>query len=414
MFFIAAGIALFLFAFLITNNGRYMVFLALISRGVLDGFSNLSIVGGLNPASMFGVFITVLILIKLIMDRKRILTKSSLPFTLLVLWSIVLMPLSFNKGEIMRSIEETIKLVSSIAIFLAIIAYATTYKVQQQVLGVAVISVIPSLVYGLIGINSPSSYVLGIGLPRVQSFFTHPNNYAHYLLVLFIFTTVYYEWRKVNSGRFFLFLVRIIQILIVGSILLTFSRSGIVTLGLTILLFNLKNIKSFVYACIILLLIFGIIFYFFNDFVWYTINTTLKSSNIHESSLASRFVIWNIAIRLIQDNWFFGVGPGQSSRLIGIIAHNDYIRVWLEFGLPGIIFYLWGLIRQLFDCLVLKRRAKAISTRASYILSTGAFALFISLSLVGFFGNNFNSTITEWYTYALWGLVVIRNENLAC
>lgn len=410
--FVILGFTFCILPILLIGNGSHIIFIALLLRGILDWFSPVSFVFGLNPASIFAIFITILIFIKLLLDRKKIFIKNSIPLLFFIFWSIFLLIIGFGKINLQNSLEEIMKLISSFAILTSVISYAKTEKVQQQILGVVVISALPSLLYGFINLDSPTNFVQGIGLPRAQSFFSHPNNYAHYLLVIFIFLMIYFEWEKDQSKRLFLVLLRVTQFIVAFCILLTFSRSGIVALGLIIVLFRVKNLKTFSYALFIISIIFFILYYFFPEFISYTINITLTSNNIHESTLASRFDIWSTALHLIKNNWLFGVGPGQSNILIGIIAHNDYIRIFLEYGLLGIIFYFWVLFRQLFDSQLLKRYAKNIVSSKSYYLAKGGLSLFLSFAFIAFFTNNFNSTITEWYKFALWGLIIVKNENI--
>lgn len=66
---------------------------------------------------------------------------------------------------------------------------------------------------------------------------------------------------------------------------------------------------------------------------------------------ASRFVIWRQSWRMLMDHPWFGVGLGMYPLLwppyrdpvddsAGFFVHNDYLNIWIEVGLPGLILFV--------------------------------------------------------------------------
>jgi O-antigen ligase len=106
--------------------------------------------------------------------------------------------------------------------------------------------------------------------------------------------------------------------------------------------------------------------YFFAIFIVTIILISLASlsklkniKNLGErSSLASREIIWRSAGRMIEDNPFFGIGPGNFQNkyleyqkyfppyLEWSVPqpHNIYLTFWLESGLTGLVGFVWILI----------------------------------------------------------------------
>jgi O-antigen ligase len=69
----------------------------------------------------------------------------------------------------------------------------------------------------------------------------------------------------------------------------------------------------------------------------------------------------------IKDNWLLGEGTGVTLRQKGMpggsyvavtFIHNCYLEIWLVYGLPGIVFFLWLLIAVLWRSLYIYRHAR--------------------------------------------------------
>lgn len=86
---------------------------------------------------------------------------------------------------------------------------------------------------------------------------------------------------------------------------------------------------------------------------------TERFSELHAplqvESMQTRVQIWEATWRMIQDSPWWGVGPGLFSQLYpayrhpmesssGFFAHNDYLQLWLEAGIPGMALLLAAML----------------------------------------------------------------------
>lgn len=94
----------------------------------------------------------------------------------------------------------------------------------------------------------------------------------------------------------------------------------------------------------------------------------------HEAS-TERLLIWRSAWELLTASPWWGIGPGMFPLLwqayrypedgsAGYFAHNDYLQIWIEAGLPGLLLLLAVLAASFWTCrAVLRRRAMPASVR---------------------------------------------------
>lgn len=78
-----------------------------------------------------------------------------------------------------------------------------------------------------------------------------------------------------------------------------------------------------------------------------------------DSSIAYRFHVYQAVWRMIQDNWLFGIGPGNQTfqQVYGLYmvpgynalgAYSVPLEIWLEQGLLGLLCYVLMIITILF------------------------------------------------------------------
>ncbi|MFA7206285.1 MAG: O-antigen ligase family protein, partial [Saccharofermentanales bacterium] len=146
----------------------------------------------------------------------------------------------------------------------------------------------------------------------------------------------------------------------VGMICLYFtgSRTGLIAffVGLAVFLASMSERKI---MCMITVALIGIFTYasFFPDSVVELASRVFPRSVLITEGLELRFELWNIALRQINKQPFIGTGlftyrkyipVNASYRIAGTIhAHNIFINFWLETGLPGVISFIWILVKVL-------------------------------------------------------------------
>lgn len=134
----------------------------------------------------------------------------------------------------------------------------------------------------------------------------------------------------------------------VASLVYTQSRMGWLALGLAIAVFLLlydRRLLLLAVAAVIL----GVTLR--PDLLSNRLTSVLNLSQ--DSSIFYRFQIWQVAVHIIRDFWFSGVGPGSTAfqliynkfyAVYGMRVfhtHNLYLELLVEYGVFGTLIFLW-------------------------------------------------------------------------
>ncbi len=127
----------------------------------------------------------------------------------------------------------------------------------------------------------------------------------------------------------------------------TWSRGGILALGAALALFlALYNRRLFLVAVFL-----GILAVACKPAL--LTNRLASITNLQDTSIAYRFIIWSIAFNIIRDFWFSGVGVGTAAfryvydrfyTIYGVTAmhtHDFFIELLVEIGVFGFLIFLW-------------------------------------------------------------------------
>jgi len=243
----------------------------------------------------------------------------------------------FLNGSGMFGIEEAQKLVISAIIPLFLMSTCITSIKRQHILMIVCLTAallmvhnghIQQTAYQGFGwaLNSHSVGYIDLGERRITylGFFNDPNDLGMFLVMNIPFVIYFYK-----KGRGFTKLAMLAMLGILGyGIYLTGSRGSMLgaggLLGIYILVVN-AGPKLFISAVLLAP-------------IAATVVASLQS-NI-DASANGRLEAWYAGIQMLMSNPIFGIGKGQFYDYHGLVAHNSYIHVAGELGVPG--YSLWG------------------------------------------------------------------------
>ena len=230
------------------------------------------------------------------------------------------------------SVKKFSQLRLMVALAVAGITIASIYGCYQGYVGVEVVA-------------SQQDMNLNYGMPgRIYSFFDNPNNFAELLVMMIPLDMGIFLAAKTWRGKLWSLLA---LIPCVGSIGLTYSRSGWIGLALAVLvMIALENWR--LVPAIALLGLCAI------PFLPETIyNRILTIGNMKDTSTSYRFAIYEASANLMKDYWYPGVGLGSDvmnkafhaypTMFDGswpIHTHNNYLQMWGETGIWGVLSYV--------------------------------------------------------------------------
>lgn len=216
---------------------------------------------------------------------------------------------------------------------------AALYGCYQGVVGVPVVA-------------NQQDLLVNKGMPgRVYSFFDNPNNFAELLVMLTPFTYALFLNAKNWRGK----VAALFSFGVCGVALgFTLSRSGWLGFALATVVF----IAFWNWKLLPLLVALGICCIPLLPQTIY--NRILTIGNMKDTSTSYRFAIYKASGVLMQDYWLRGVGLGSDILTrtfrsyppmfdgnFPIHTHNNYLQMWAETGLFGVLSFIAALLYQL-------------------------------------------------------------------
>lgn len=286
----------------------------------------------------------------------------SIGFYPMVLFGAMVLAVAFSRSRNLSTRFLVYHLSAALCVLVTVSAVRHTEDLKRLAAGAAGCVLVSSL-YGVVqrlqGIEVNASYVdldlaLNETMPgRVMSFFDNPNTFAEVLLLLLPLALALALSSKRLLSRLIAFGVFAVG---VGALLMTYSRASWVgfaaAMVVMVFLWKPKLLPLFFLLCCLAVP-------FLPLSVW---NRILTIGNTSDSSTASRFPLYEAALRVIGKSPVSGAGLGTAAvqryiRLNNLYkgnspfvhAHNFYLQIWIEAGLLGIVSFvasmLWNIKR---------------------------------------------------------------------
>lgn len=239
---------------------------------------------------------------------------------------------------------------------------------------------------------------------RVYSVFGNPNVLAEYLIMTIpLSISLFWYSKKIHKKLIFLATSSILTLALV----LTLSRGGWIGFAFSALIF-LVLVEKRLLLSIIPISIAGIFF-----LPQSIINRILSIGNLADSSNAYRLTMWGISLDIIRDHPLAGVGFGHLPfketfetyirTMPTYHAHNTYLEIAAELGIPGLIAFLFLLF------IVFKYGVQSLvsgENRYIKIMGAGAFAGLGALLMHGAVENVIYLTRIIVYFWILIGFIL--------
>jgi len=243
----------------------------------------------------------------------------------------------FLNGSGVTGIDEALKLfVSSLIPLFLYSTCVTTIKRQHVLMYICLIAVVIMVHNGHFqqsafmgngwALYTHSVGYIDLGERRITylGFFSDPNDLGMFLVMCIPFTIYFYK-----SGNLLLKLIMlaVLSIILYG-VFLTGSRGtmlGVGSLAGVYFLVTYAGPRLFIAAMVVAP-------------VAATVAASLQS-NI-DASANGRLEAWYHGIQMMLSNPVFGIGKGRFREEHGLVAHNSYVHIVGELGIPG--YSLWG------------------------------------------------------------------------
>jgi len=308
------------------------------------------------------IFLVGLIICYKIHEKKLItdfsFLKLSLP--LLFLAFLIINIISFTQSI---AITESIYVLSKVMIEILFFVI-TTYLIIQKKLDIeyliksiiifSIISVVITIYQILALYFSENTFFSSVSM--IKSTFANKN-----LLSSILFLTFPFLFCSFNFSKRWKFLSLILYLIILILLWLIQTKAVIIAFFLfffIFFLFYVRNRKSITKKLFLkLIFVTSVSIIIFSIFISKQ-NSQEFSHLTNKHSATSRFLLWENSVYMIKDNWVFGVGAGNwqihfpkyglnnldAEERMGIITyqrpHNDFLWVFCEMGIIGILAYI--------------------------------------------------------------------------
>lgn len=398
--------------------------LLVASRSSLDRFMDVSIVLGLNPASLLGVGVILLAGVVLTLKARAgaqiqwggRITAAWTVWLAASGFSVLVGALSYGGVAIALGIKECVRLTSVLALYLLVVNLVPMRRGRLIAWCILLGAVAPMLagMYQLVtGDVSHNVY----GVRRIIGTFGHPNPFGVYLTTITIFCIGFFQdldWTRGRRGVVMLFAAVAVTLLI-----FTYSRSSLgVFLGSLMWWSFLgsarRKVGALVAISVLAVALFPFLAWRFQDLFVQPDLDAVRDQNSLTWRLLNYRRLWGEFLQspivghgLRATEW---VNPTQTTTSEGFRAgfgsHNEVIRVLVEQGLIGLSVWIYVVVQFM---RVIRRWTlqQVRAAEGGHVgLGTAIFVLFGTLSLLSAVGMAFlNYTVVLYVFFATIGVL---------
>lgn len=384
------------------------ILLLVLVRSSLDALRDINIIstraGDLNIASLLSILLIVAGAIYLISNRTRISRlPATIPFAIFILVAFASVLTSSTK---LAGVADWLRVASTFVIYLVVIqVFRSKRSINRLVNAILVSSIIPLAVGAYQVMNNAGSLAVTASgeFERIFGTFGHPNSFGFYLvLVLAIAIPLFIE--NTEPAK------KILLGLLIAScstmLILTFARGAWIGLVVALTVMAMIRYKKMLYWLPIILIAMFVLFpQIANRF------QDVVQGGQAAGSFGWRLNFWDQGFfDLVKQRPLLGFGIGSFPFFKGNDAHNDYLRLAVEVGIPGVLLYLttlyvvgkttWQAVKKLVDPFDIAIAVGFLGFLAAYLVMSIADNLVKGMAM-------------QWYFWVLAAVVLrtILNRN---
>ena len=295
---------------------------------------------------------------------------------------------------------------------LVLVSSVRRYEQLQLVVALAVLGISVAALYGCyqgyVGVEvvpSQQDMTLNADMPgRVYSFFDNPNNFAEQLVMLLPLDLALFlnsRWR----GKLLSLLSLCLGVVAIG---FTYGRASWIGLALAVVVF----LALLDWRFVPLILLVGLAAIPFLPETIY--NRILTIGNTRDTSTRYRFEIYQTTKNLMEDYWARGVGLGSDvmkkvfqtyptifDGSYPIHTHNNYLQMWGETGILGLLAFLALLLWQLKSGVKAFCAAADVRLRRLLAAAIGGFCGILVIGLAEYTWFYPRNMFTWWFLFGV-------------
>ncbi len=397
---------------IIFSNPLLGFFIFLIIRPSIDTISNqynlhLSENISINLASAMGIFVIFFTLFYIIKNRLNIL-KIPLFWIMIFFWLVVNISIFYSLSPL-ASIHESVRVLSIFSLFFLAYFLGNNFQNRKKIIKSILISACIPVIWAIIQLLTHSGLGGTSGIEsRLYGTFVHPNSFASFLIIIFVLT-FYFVWKykqEYDSKKIYFWLYLGLLFIISFLLLETFSRGAWLAMLTFFLLFG--TIRS---PKIIVFLGGFLIFLFFTMPTFHDRIEDIYNPPA-DSSIVWRFQKWQRVFSVIKKHPWIGVGAGTEvlvhEKEYGYYAgnpytHNDFLKIWLENGMLGLIAYLALIFSVIVQLIKKYYQSKSDNDKFLFLI---AILLFLAELVFSMSSNIWRGTATMWILWAFLGTIL--------
>ncbi len=235
---------------------------------------------------------------------------------------------------------------------------------------------------------------------RIYGTFAHPNLFAFYLIIpltLSLIIVIVKNKKSLSIYGFGALLLFFFSLLI-----LTYTRGAWMAFILTVTVIGMLRYRKMLLATMLVFLM----LYAFSPTIQERTNKIIQPNPY--GSVVWRLQLWQDSLEYVKEDFWTGYGAGTAKEIIlknrgeskgSPHPHNDYLKIALEYGVLGLLTYLYLLISTV---IILTKKYKQESRSVFKNVYLGVLALTAALFIMSIGDNMIRNTALQW---SLWSLI---------